>query len=121
MKTNRRNFIKKAGLVLGATTGVGSAEKLISSSSVFDHSALVNEEQIQLLEHFEDWVNVYIEVIQEEKILNREFKDNQAIISLPSEIEKWMPEIKKHLGDKQFATEYLKISNKLTQSIDPLF
>lgn len=121
MKTNRRNFIKKAGLVFGATALVGSTEKLISSSSLFDHSALANEEQTQLLIRFENWVNEYIEVVEKEKIKNREFKDNQAITSLPSEIEKWMPEIKKHLGDKQFATEYLKVSNKLTQSIDPRF
>ncbi len=120
MKTNRRNFIKKAGLVLGATTLVGSTQ-MIPTSSLIDHSILANEEQVQLLIRFEKWVNEYIEVIESEKIKNREFKNNQALTAYPSEIEKWMPEIKKHLGDKQFATEYLKVSSKLTQSIDPRF
>ncbi len=120
MKTNRRDFLKKTGLVLGTTTISATVVKLVSLSR-FDQSALDNKEQVQLLKHFENWVDSFTNVIKEEKVKNREFKDNQALTLLPDELEKWMPEIKKHLSDKQFATEYLKISNRLTQVIDHQF
>lgn len=121
MKTNRRGFLKKTGLVVGTTAIAGTAGKLITSASSFDHSKLANEEQVQLLTRFDDWVCKYIDVVEEEKIKNREFKNNLALTSLPDELEKWMPELKKHLSDKQFASEYLKVSVKLTQSIDSHF
>lgn len=121
MKTNRRDFLKKSGLVVGATVVAGTARGLNPSISNFDQSKLANEEQVQLLTRFENWVNDYIHVIDEEKIKNREFKYNQALTTLPDELEKWMPELKKHLADKQFATEYLKVSDRLTQAIDLKF
>ncbi len=120
MKTNRRDFLKKTGLVMGAAALAGTSGKLVSDS-MFDSTKLANEEQVQLLNRFENWVKDYIEVVEEEKLENREFKDNQALTALPEELEKWMPELKKHLSDKQFATEYLKVSNRLTQVIDSRF
>lgn len=121
MTTNRRDFLKKTGLALGATAIAGTAGNLILSSSVFDSSKLANIEQVKLLTRFEKWVSNYIDVVEEEKVKNREFKDNKELISLPDELGKWMPELKKHLSDKQFATEYLKVSVRLTQAIDPHF
>lgn len=121
MNTKRRDFIKKTAIGLGAIAIAGSAGKLIPDSSGFDTSKLKNEEQIQLLAQFEAWVNNYVEVIKEEKINNREFKDNTALVSLPEEMEKWMPKIKNQLSDRDFAEEYLKISNRLTNAIDARF
>jgi hypothetical protein len=119
--TNRRDFLKKTGLALSATAIVGSTGNLILSSSSFDTSKLANEEQIELLTRFDKWVNDYIDVVAEEKVKNREFKDNQLLTTLPEELEKWMPEFKKHMTDKSFATEYLKVSDRLTQVIDQKF
>jgi len=101
MKTNRRDFIKKTGLAFGAVAIAGTGVELVASQS-FDKSKLANQEQIDLLE-------------------NREFKNNTALTQLPEEMEKWMPELKRHMTDKQFAQEYLKVSNKLTQAIDQHF
>jgi hypothetical protein len=121
MTTNRRNFLRKTGLVLGATVIAGTTGNLVLSSPVFDSSKLTNIEQVKLLTRFEKWVNNYIDVVEDEKVKNREFKDNKELISLPDELEKWMPELKKHLSDKQFATEYLKVSDRLTHAIDSQF
>ncbi|MDA3907045.1 MAG: twin-arginine translocation signal domain-containing protein [Bacteroidales bacterium] len=121
MKTNRRDFLKKSVLTFGAAAIAGSTAKLISSSPSFDNTKLANSEQVQLLTRFENWVNNYIQVVEDEKLQNREFKNNQALTTLPDELEKWMPELKKHMADKQFATEYLKISERLTQVIDHKF
>ncbi len=121
MKTNRRDFLKKSGLVLGASAMIGTAAKLSLPESGFDQSKLENQEQVQLLTRFDQWVNDYLIVINDEKKMNREFKDNQALTTLPDQMEKWMPELKKHLNDKSFATEYLKIADRLTQAIDSQF
>lgn len=121
MKTNRRDFLKKTGLALGATAIAGSVSKSLYSSASFDANSLANTEQIELLNRFEKWVNNYIIVVEQEKLENREFKNNQALTSLPDELAKWMPDLKQHLSDKQFATEYLKVSDKLTQAISPQF
>ena len=121
MTTNRRDFLKKTGLALGATAIAGTTGNMILSSSSFDTTKLANEEQVELLTRFENWVNEYIDVVVEEKIKNREFKDNQLLTTLPEELEKWMPELKKQMTDKPFATEYLKVSNRLTELIDHRF
>lgn len=121
MKTNRRDFLKKTGLALGATAIAGSTGNLILSSSSFDAAKLANKEQVELLSRFEKWVNNYIEVVEDEKVKNREFKDNQLLTTLPEDLGKWMPEFKKHMSDKSFATEYLKVSDRLTQVIDSQF
>lgn len=121
MKTNRRDFLKKSGLAIGATALAGNAGNFILNDSRFDASKLQSEEQIQLLTRFENWVNNYTQVIKEEKLENREFKNNKALTELPDELAQWMPELKKHLSDKQFATEYLKVSDRLTQVIDSRF
>lgn len=120
MKTNRRDFLKKTGIALSAAAVAGAGVSVVGSKS-FDSSKLANQEQIDLLSRFEDWVNDYIAVVEEEKRENREFKNNTALTQLPEEMEKWMPELKKHLSDKQFAQEYLKVSDKLTQAIDQHF
>ncbi|MBN1651609.1 MAG: twin-arginine translocation signal domain-containing protein [Bacteroidales bacterium] len=121
MKTNRRDFLKKSGLALGATAMVGATGLVPNSRSVFDASNLNSDEQVELLTRFENWVNNYIEVIKEENQENREFKNNKALTELPDELAQWMPELKNHLSDKAFATEYLKVSDRLTQVIDSRF
>jgi len=121
MTPNRRDFLKKTGLALGATAVAGSAAGILTSSSAFQVENLANEEQVVLLHRFEAWVNEYIAVVEAEKVENREFKDNQALTKLPDELASWMPELKQHLSDKAFANEYLKVSDKLTQAISPQF
>lgn len=76
---------------------------------------------MELLSRFDNWVSNYVEVVEDEKIKNREFKDNKLLTRLPEELEKWMPELKKHMSNKQFAAAYLEISDRLTQAITPQF
>ena len=121
MNTNRRNFLRKSAFAIGASAIVGASGNIISSNSGFNPSNLNNDEQVKLLNRFEKWVNDYIEVVEKEKLENREFKNNLSLTSLPDELAKWMPELKQLLSDKQFATEYLKVSQKLTQTIDSRF
>jgi hypothetical protein len=120
MTTNRRNFLKRSGLAIGAAALV-SKSSLAGSKPNFVAENLSNEEQIQLLKHFDQWVSDYIDVIQEEKKKNREFKNNSMLTQLPDELEKWMPKLKQHFSDKQFAAEYLKVSERLSRHIDSQF
>ncbi len=120
MTTNRRNFLKRSGLAFGAAALV-SKSTFASSKASFEAENLSNEEQIELLNRFDQWVSDYIDVIREEKKENREFKNNPMLTKLPDELEKWMPELKQHFSDKQFATEYLKVSERLSKHIDTQF
>ncbi|MBN2237867.1 MAG: twin-arginine translocation signal domain-containing protein [Bacteroidales bacterium] len=120
MKVNRRDFLKKTGLVAGGTLLTGSIAHGATKSS-FDATQLDSQEQVNLLTRFENWVNNYSEIVKKETIENREFKNNKALTELPDQLANWMPELKKHFADPQFAAQYLKVSEKLTQAVTPQF
>lgn len=119
MSNSRRNFLKKSIATAAALPIIGANKSLFSNSlneENWDH--ISNEE---LLKDFNQWVEIYVDEIRLEKELSREYKDNDALVNLPAQMEKMMPKFKKRFNDPDFLKEYLRISKKLTKEIDQSF
>lgn len=119
MSNSRRDFLKKTIVTAAVLPVIGSSKTLFSNSlSQENWDDISNEE---LLSDFNDWVESYIKEIKSEKQLGREFKDNDALVDLPAQMEEMMPKFKKRFGDADFLKDYLRISKKLTAEIDQTF
>lgn len=119
MSNSRRNFLKKTIVAAAVLPIVGASKPLFSNSlnkENWDH--ISNEE---LLNDFDEWVDVYVTEIKQEKELGRAFKDNESLVNLPSQMEEMMPKFKKRFHDADFLKDYLRISKKLTSEIDQTF
>lgn len=119
MSNSRRNFLKKSIATAAIIPALGASNSLFSNSLEVD-----NWDQIpnnQLLIDFEAWVNKYVIEIKKEKELGREFKDNDALVNLPAQMEEMMPKFKERFKDQDFLKDYLRISRKLTNEIDEHF
>ncbi|NPD44493.1 MULTISPECIES: hypothetical protein [unclassified Lentimicrobium] len=119
MSNSRRNFLKKTVVTAAAIPVLGASKPLFSNSlneENWDH--LSNKE---LLKDFNEWVESYIKEINAEKELGREFKDNDALVHLPAQMEEMMPKFKNRFSDPGFLKDYLRISKKLTAEIDQTF
>jgi hypothetical protein len=115
MTKDRRNFIKKAGLAVGAIgiAGQVNAAKLITTE--FDKLNLP-QEQRDFLSNLSEWVNRYYDVVMEERKKGA-FKDNNKITALADEAESWMPKAAPYLDNPTFKKHFLDISFKLSDAI----
>ena len=119
MSNSRRNFLKKTIATAAVIPVLGASKPSFSNSlneENWDH--ISNQE---LLKDFNKWVESYIQEIKDEKELGREFKDNNALVNLPAQMEEMMPKFKKRFEDADFLKDYLRISKKLTAEIDQTF
>lgn len=119
MSNSRRNFLKKSIVTAAAIPVIGASKPLFSNSLNKDNWDNIPNEK--LLKDFSEWVESYIKEIKAEKELGREFKDNDALVHLPAQMEEMMPKFKKRFNDADFLKDYLRISKKLTAEIDQTF
>lgn len=119
MSNSRRNFLKKSIATAAAVPLLGASNSLFSNNLHKDNWDEISNEE--LLSDFNDWVESYIQEIKTEKELGRAFKDNDALVHLPAQMEEMMPKFKKRFHDADFLKDYLRISKKLTAEIDPTF
>lgn len=119
MAHSRRDFLKKTIATAALIPAVGAGSSLFSNTlQKKSWDGIPND---QLLQDFEAWVDSYVEEIKNEKALGREFKNNEALVKLPAQMEEMMPRFKERFIDGDFLKAYVKISSKLTQEIDVNF
>ncbi len=106
---SRRNFLRN----LGATASISGIA--FAAGSQLSH---FNEEEKLLLTQFESWVDSYVGLITEEKAEGRTLKNNPKIMTLSTELEEWMPRLKKHFTNDTFSEAFAKISERLTNAVD---
>lgn len=119
MGNSRRDFLKKSLATAAIVPAFGASNTLFSNT--LDKSNWEGIPNDQLLADFDIWVESYVQEIKKEKKLGREFKDNKALVDLPSQMETLMPRFKERFIDADFLKEYVRISSKLTQEIDMNF
>ncbi len=119
MSTSRRNFLKNTIATAAALPIIGANKSLFSNNLNEDNWDHISNKD--LLKDFNEWVNLYVTEIRNEKALGREFKDNEALVHLPEQMEEMMPKFKARFEDADFLKEYIKISQKLTKEIDQSF
>lgn len=119
MGNSRRDFLKKTLATAAVIPAVGAGTSLFSNT--LEKKSWDGIPNDQLLYDFEVWVDAYVAEIRKEKALGREFKDNEALVTLPAQMEEMMPRFKERFKDENFLKAYVKISSKLTREIDANF
>jgi len=120
MADSRRKFIKKTASILAALPLVGAANPLLTNN-ILSSNSLSNMNNEELLHFFSQWVDEYVDVVKQEKLIGRKFKDNKALVELPAQMDKMMPVFKERFSEPDFMKSYLQISRKLSQAIDSKF
>jgi hypothetical protein len=115
-ESNRRDFLKKLGLIAGATTltAIGLPEVLLANE---EHNNSLTPEQSRFMVLYEKWLDEFhaMAIIQQKDPLH--FENNTKMMSLSKEAELWQNELIEHMKDPNFAQHYLKRIERVTASI----
>jgi hypothetical protein len=117
-ESNRRDFLKRLGLIAGATTltAMGLPELLSANESGIDFGKLTIE-QGHFMIMYEQWLDEFHEMAKIQKENPEHFENNTKMMSLSKEAEVWQHELIEHMKDPNFAKQYMKTIERVTASI----
>ena len=113
-ESSRREFMKKAGIVVGGTL---IASDLAASSSNKDAVRKLNPEQNEFMERYGKWMDDFTEVIklQKKEPYNEEFRARMEVLTQRSQ--DFKPELSRHMKDKTFNLIYLESIKRVKYEI----
>lgn len=114
-KDNRRKFIQKLGVTVGATALLNTE----SIASVANMQSGKDLERSEFLNNYENWINQYIDVVEKEKSDKNNMANKHRIMELSHQAKNWQEKIALYLNDDQFKKRYIQLSMQLSDSICP--
>ncbi|MFT5750424.1 MAG: hypothetical protein ACI93S_001707 [Ancylomarina sp.] len=112
-KDNRRKFIQKLGVTVGAATLLDSE----AMASVGNMETSKDIERSKFLSNYENWVNQYIDVVEKEKSDKNNMANKHRIMELSHQAKDWQEKIAIYLNDDTFKQRYIQLSMRLSDSI----
>lgn len=112
-KDNRRKFIQKLGVTVGATALLNTE----SIASVVNMQSGKDLERSEFLHNYENWVNKYIDVVEREKSDKNNMANKHRIMELSHQAKDWQEKIAVYLNDDQFKKRYIQLSMQLSDTI----
>ena len=112
-KDNRRKFIQKLGVTVGATALLNTE----SMASVANMQSGKDIERSEFLNNYENWVNQYISVVEKEKSDKNNMANKHRIMALSHRAKDWQEKIALYLNDDTFKQRYIQLSMRLSDSI----
>ena len=112
-KDNRRKFIQKLGLTLGASALLDTE----SIASVARMQTGQDLERSEFLRNYENWVKQYIDVVEKEKKDKTNIANKHRIMELSHQARNWQEKIAIYLNDDNFKQRYIQLSMRLSDSI----
>ena len=117
-ESNRRDFLKKLGLIAGATaitvSGVGEVSELITAK--LDDYQLTAEQNAFMVK-YENWLNEFHAMAKYQKIDPEDIDNNKKLVALSEDAKLWQKEIIEHMKDENFARHFMILSEKVTLTI----
>ncbi len=114
-KDNRRKFIQKLGITVGATALLTTE----SIASVANMQSGKDLERSEFLNNYENWVNQYIDVVEKEKADKHNMANKHRIMELSHQAKDWQEKIALYLNDDAFKQRYIQLSMQLSDTISP--
>lgn len=112
---NRRAFLRKLGLTLGATI---TSSAVLSANIVNKHDSInILPEQQLFMNMYEDWMDQFIEVIKKQKQDPDNFENNKQIVVLSEQAKKWQSQLAGYMEDENFARYYMIATQRMTMEI----
>lgn len=114
-KDNRRKFIQKLGITVGATALL-TTESIASIANMQSGKDL---ERSRFLHNYENWVNQYIDIVEKEKSDRNNMANKHRIMELSHQAKDWQEKIALYLNDDAFKQRYIQLSMQLSDTISP--
>jgi hypothetical protein len=117
-ESNRRDFLKKLGLVVGATaldsTGISQAAEIIQNNK---EEFPLTPEQKKFMKGYEKWLKDFHKMAKFQKKDPEHLENNKLLMALSEDAKKWQKELIEHMKDENFARYYMIVTEKVTATI----
>lgn len=114
-KSNRREFLTRLGLVLGAATvsATGISKIVKEKNEVFK----LTPEQAEFAQVYEKWLKEFhaMAKLQKEDPLHAE--NNQKMMALAAEAQGWQKKLHEYMKDENFVRFHTVMTEKVTEVI----
>ena len=112
---NRRDFLRKLGLTIGATI---TASSLVSANIMNSKEELqITSEQQAFMNIYEKWMDEFVEVIKIQKVDPDNYENNKDIVRLSEQAKEWQGKLTGYMTDENFARYYMTATERMTLEI----
>ena len=109
----KRKFTQKLGITIGSTTLLENK----AITSVTNTQKGKDIERSRFLSKYENWVNQYIDVVEQEKSDKNNMANKHRIMDLSHKAKGWQEKIAIYLNNDTFKKRYTQLSMRLSDSI----
>jgi hypothetical protein len=117
-KSNRREFLTKLGLVVGAATlsatGVSGINRVTNSE---ENQFNLTPDQSKFMVVYEKWLTEFHDMAKFQKQDSKHLENNKKLMALSAEAEKWQKQLHVFMEDENFAAYQKMITEKVTATI----
>lgn len=114
----RRDFLKKLGLIAGATAitaaGANGVAELISDNK---EKFTLTPEQSKFMAKYEKWLEEFHGMAKFQKQDADHLENNKKLVALSEEAKGWQKELIEHMKDENFARYYMVVTEQVTATI----
>jgi len=112
---NRRDFLRKLGLTIGATI---TASSMVSANILNSKDELdITAEQQAFMNVYENWMDEFVEVIKIQKVDADNYENNKNIVRLSEQAKEWQSKLTEFMKDDNFARYYMTATERMTLEI----
>lgn len=117
-ESNRRDFLKKLGLIAGtaalSATGVSGVAEIINAKK---DKFKLTAEQRKFTKMYEKWLDEFHAMAKFQKIDPDHLENNKKLVALSDEAATWQKELIEHMKDENFARHFMVLTEKITNTI----
>jgi hypothetical protein len=114
----RRDFLKKLGLIAGATAvagaGVSGVAEIISEQK---EKFILTEAQKTFMDKYEKWLEEFHDMAKFQKEDSEHLENNKKLMALSEDAKLWQKELIEYMKDENFARYYMVVTERVTSSI----
>jgi hypothetical protein len=111
----RRGFLQKLGLTVGAAALIDT--EVLADVNPNKYSSA--NERADFLSRYENWVDQYVEVVENEKKDQMNLENKKRIMALSDEADGWQSQIKEYIRHDDFKEKYIELSKRFANAITP--
>lgn len=111
----RRGFLQKLGLTVGAAALIDT--EVLADVNPNKYSSA--DERADFLSRYENWVDQYVEVVENEKKDQMNLENKKRIMALSDEADGWQSQIKEYIRHDDFKEKYIELSKRFANAITP--
>jgi len=125
--SNRRDFLAKLGLLVGAASlSVSGFSKIseLAETTQFSEVILDKKEQFKLtpeqskfMGQYEKWLDEFHDMAKFQKNDPDHLENNKKLVALSEDAKKWQNELIEFMKDENFARHYMIVTEKVTATI----